>query len=381
MKIAESLLPQSPDDTLKPAGQLETAPHPYDVWLRKEGVITYRGYAVDDLKTIAVVPWERIGGLGAVIRFVGSGYINDARVIEIPPRKSLKPQKQLYEECVYIVSGIGATQLWYDGQPKQVVEWQRQSLLVIPPNVNYQHFNADPHYPVRYFSTTTAPLLFDIFGNEDFIFNCDFRFYDRYTGYSEDYSTQAKGWVRKEWPPQIWETNFVPNVAAFDKLLPFEGRGKGNKGVLFKLANGRAMVHMAEFPEGTYKKAHRHGPAANVITVFGRGYSLLWEGEKEKQGVLNKAIKIDWHEDSVLVPPEGWWHQHFSTNNGSTRYLPVHAPGVLGSKEESSPQEGMKGKNQIDYSEEDPEIFELFVKEIAKTGAKLDERMSMARKA
>ena len=358
-------------------GPTEAGPHPYDLWLKKQDVLVYRGYAVDDLKTLELGPWETKGGKGAVIRFHGSGYINDGQVVEIEPAKKLHPQKQLFEETVYVVSGRGATQFWYDETAKQTIEWQRHSLFAIPPNVNFQHMNTDSKHPARYYSSTTAPIMFDLFGNEDFIFNSNYRFLDRFVGPQKDYPTQFKSWSRNEFPPQVWETNFVSDISSFDKLGGFEGRGKGNRGVLFKLSNGRSRVHISEFPEGTYKKAHRHGPAANVIITAGKGYSLMWQGDKELKDVVGRAVRIDWHEDSVFVPPEMWWHQHFNTNKGLSRYMPIHATGTMTDRQEMGTQSPghESGKNQIEYSEEDSGICRLFASELLKTGARLDPRM------
>lgn len=373
---------QELSEEMPKGGPIEGGPHPYDLWLKRQGVRVYRGYAVDDLKTLELSPWESKGGRGAVIRFFGSGYINDGQVVEFDPSQKLKPQRQLFEEVVFIVSGRGATQLWYNENEKQIIEWQRHSLFAIPPNVTFQHFNTDPKYPARYYSSTTAPIVFDLFGNEDFIFNSEYKFLDRFSGPRSDYQSEVKTWTRNEFPPQVWESNFVPDVSAFDKLGLFEGRGIGNRGVLFKLANGRARVHMSEFPEGTYKKAHRHGPAANVIITAGKGYSLMWQGDKGQPDLLKRAVRIDWHEDSVFVPPEMWWHQHFNTYNGVSRYMPIHPTGTMTDREEMGTQKPghEAGRNQIEYSEEDSEVCRLFASELKKSGAHLDHRMPCASK-
>ncbi len=69
---------------------------------------------------------------------------------------------------------------------------------------------------------------------------------------------------------------------------------------------------MAVFPALTYKKAHRHRPGAVITILAGEGYSVMWQEGKEK-------VVIPWHEDSVFVPPDRWFHQHFNTSSSPTR--------------------------------------------------------------
>ena len=60
----------------------------YEKWVRGEGIPIYTGFFVEDLRTLAVEPWERKGGLGAFINLEGTGQTNDAYVCEIPPGRS-----------------------------------------------------------------------------------------------------------------------------------------------------------------------------------------------------------------------------------------------------------------------------------------------------
>ena len=90
--------------------------------------------------------------------------------------------------------------------------------------------------------------------------------------------------------------------------------------MMLEMANGSMAAHISEFPIGTYKKAHRHGPGFNVIIIKGKGFSLFWrEGEEPK--------RYDWQDGSVFTPPAMMWHQHFNTGATGARYLPPRLAG------------------------------------------------------
>jgi len=162
----------------------------------------------------------------------------------------------------------------------------------------------------------------------------------------------------------VWDTNFVPNVRTIPLYLR-SNRGAGGSFLHIELAENSMTTHISEFPVGTYKKAHRHGAGAHVAIIGGEGYSLMWpEGEPIK--------RFDWHDGSVIVPPERWFHQHFNTGATPARYLALR----WGSRKHARPMgqnygtdESVKaGGDQIEYADEDPQIRRMFEQELAKRG-------------
>jgi gentisate 1,2-dioxygenase len=279
--------------------------------------------------------------------------IDDAYVCEIPAGKNLNPQQFLYEELIYIVSGIGATTIRDREGREQIFEWKEGSVFAIPLNCWHQHFNADGKQPARYVAVTSAPLMMNLFNDLDFVFNNDFQFKRRYAG-EEDY-------FRKENFVEgikggLWETNFIADIRAFmtPQRLVGEWRGKKMKHTFISMASNVMKTHVAQFEVGTYKKAHRHGPGAHIYILNGSGYTLMWpEGQDKK--------KYDWQEGSLLSPPAGWYHQHFNTGTEPVRHLAFHRPAVINYGK-------WEGRDEIPYEEEDSDVREIFEAELAKAG-------------
>lgn len=122
--------------------------------------------------------------------------------------------------------------------------------------------------------------------------------------------------------------------------------------------------HISQFPVGTYKKAHAHGPGAHVIIMNGEGYSLMWpEGEA--------PTRYEWKEGTMIVPPNLWFHQHFNTGTTPARYLAFKAEGVAIRNAQGVPKAWISrrlGGDQIDYVDESPSVRQLFVDALAGRG-------------
>ena len=101
-------------------------------------------------------------------------------------------------------------------------------------------------------------------------------------------------------------------------LYAWNERGAGGINSMFEMAGNLSKAHISEFPVGTYKKAHRHGPGANLVLLSGdAGFSLLWT--KDDMSDIRKA---DWKVGSlVIVPNDGTYHQHFNSGTRRARYM------------------------------------------------------------
>ena len=176
-----------------------------------------------------------------------------------------------------------------DGK-KQTFEWGEGSLFSPPLNAWYQHFNGQGDKPVRLLAMTNAPTVLNLYHNIDFVFNCDYRFADRYAGEDDFFNGQAK--IPGE---GFHDTNFIRDVRSYE-LPERSDRGAGGKMLMIEMSNNVMSAHISQFPVGTYKKAHRHGAGAHVIILKGEGFSVMWkEGDDIK--------RYNWRAGSLMVPP------------------------------------------------------------------------------
>lgn len=335
---------------------------PYTRWVANEGLDIISALYVPNLHTVPLKGWARRGGAGVFINHDASRTSNDCYVCEIPPAGKLAPQRQLFEEMIMILDGSGSTAVWNDAGQKVSFEWSKGAIFAIPLNAWHQHFNGSGQTRARFVSVTNAPPVMNLYEDEAFIFNTAYDFKNRFNG-EPDYFAN-----RGEQKGLLLQTNFVSDAVNLP-LIAAKERGAGGGHIRFNMAKGSMNSHISQFPVGTYKKGHRHGPGAHVIVLSGEGYSLMWpEGEEPR--------RYDWQAGTLIVPPNLWYHQHFNTGKAPARYLAFKHEVVSIRNAQGVPKAWISqriGGDQIDYADEKPVIRTMFAEALAKHG--LEPRM------
>jgi len=332
---------------------------PYTRWVRDEGLDIIAAHYVPNLHTVELKPWARRGGRGVFINHEASRTSNDCYVCEIPPGGKVAPQRQLFEEMIYVLDGRGSTTVWNDAGQRITFEWNKGSMFAIPVNAWHQHFNGQGKAPARYVAVTNAPVVINLYDDVNFVFNTAYDFRNRFNG-EPDYFAN-----KKEMKGLLLETNFVADAINLP-LISAKERGAGGGHIRFNMAKGSMNSHISQFPIGTYKKAHCHGPGAHVIIMSGEGYSLMWpDGEEPK--------RYDWQVGTLIVPPNRWFHQHFNTGTTPARYLAFKHEAVSIRNPQGVPKAWISrrlGGDQIDYADEAPVVRELFAEALGKHNLK-----------
>jgi uncharacterized RmlC-like cupin family protein len=348
---------------------LEVLRDPFAEWVASEGLPVTTGFGAD-LFEVETRDWSRIGVPAGIVNLTGRGDFASLIVTVLPPGASSEPQRHLYEEVVYVLSGHGTTAI-HGPDGDHVFEWGPKSMFALPLNVDYRYFNVSGHEEARLASTTSLPLSMNVFRNDSFVFDNAFDFGERFG--SARYFEGQGDLVPGPRSRLMWETNFVPDLSNFSELRPMDSRGAGGTNIAFVLADGSMHAHISEIPVGRYKKGHRHAESTHVFTVTGHGYSLFWyEGEKEFE-------RVDWRHGVVFVPPDQMFHQHFNTSGeparyfavafGSIRYPITAAQRFVFTNSERNVKEG---GIQIEYEQQDPRIHRMYVEEMDKSGEPID---------
>ena len=264
--------------------------NPYLGWQKEQGIPIYTGFFVEDLRKVRLGFWQARNANGAFIN-LSNAVVNDAVVLEVPPGEKTIPRRQLFDESLMVVEGQGATSMWYEDGRKKTFEWQQGSVFAIPPNVWHEHYAMSA--PARLVSCTSAPLYMQLFNNDDFIFNCDYKFLDRYAE-EENYFVESPKLLQGF---KGIETNFIAdvrqwftreNVYALEEKGGFrQSRDRAHDAFSMRIRFAKTMMflHLSGWSVGTYKKAHRHGPVSTSLSSTARDFHLC--GRKVKSGTVS----------------------------------------------------------------------------------------------
>lgn len=344
---------------------------PYAEWCGRQGIPVIEDFGVDTL-ACETASWERLGGgcKGAIVNLKGRGDYMSVFVVDLPPAAATAPQRHIYDEVFYVLSGHGTMTVEAANGKSHTFEWGPRSMFAPPLNARYRIFNASGVEPARLASGNAFPLVYNFFRDERFIFDNPHAFAERDgpAGFFE-----GEGEFTPLRPGRhMWETNFVPDLGGFE-LKPWEARGVGSSNMQFILADGSMGAHVSEMPVGTYKKGHRHAPGLHIFFVHGSGYTLLWyDGEKDFK-------RVDWRHGMVFAPPDEMFHQHFDTSEMPARYLalgfgskryPIVEARRRGSEGRRSDVSIKEGGSQVEYADQDPRIHALWLAELKKSGVK-----------
>ncbi len=349
----------------------------YFKWMAGQRIPIIDGYGVEDVREVEMDFWPRLGGRAAFINLYGMEGVTGMYVGEIPAGGALTPEKHFYEEVICILSGQGATEVWQEAGRKQMFEWGPWSLFALPLNSWHRLVNGG-RQPVKFLAVTNAPLIMDVFHNEDFVFNCPYVFSDRYSGADGFFNVGQKRY--ESGMQHIWETNFIMDIQSAD-LDQREVKGAGVRITQFELSGNGLIGHLAQWPAGRYHKAHYHGAGAILLGLQSSGYVLLWSKEAGVQPYQNgrggEVVEVKWKEGSVYCPPGGWFHQHFNTGPQGARHLAlrygsrIHPIGFKIADKRS--EDGVyidvkRGGTLIEYADEDPQIRRHYEDEMRKAG-------------
>ncbi len=286
----------SPED-MRPKGTI------YEEWMEKEGIPIYEAIAgVEDITELPRRPWARMGGSGTFIQIEGTRQEGSGLyVAEIPAGGALEPEKHMYDELIYILQGRGLSEVWHEGQGKRTFEWGEGSLFAVPTNAWHKLVNGGRE-PVLFFAKTNAPVVMNAYRNTDFIFNCDYRFTDRYAGEADYFHASAEKRY-KERTRTFWVTNFVPDARTiFMDDMP--EKVEGGQITFFRMSSWE-YNHASAWPAGKYHMAHYHEPGALLLGLQSTGYFLVWSKRygihPYQDGHGDKVVKDELEEAQYLL--------------------------------------------------------------------------------
>ncbi|WP_426243436.1 hypothetical protein [Nocardioides sp. LHG3406-4] len=381
-----TFVPPSGEDDFGGKKEFKSPKQPYDHFMDEEGVPVYREIGFNDVRDLDLGDWSRIGGRGAYIQLLGTEELWGMQVVEIPPGASLEVDQHIYEKIMYVVEGAGTTEVWRNGAPAgtspQSFEWGSGSLFGIPLNAPHRLINGT-NKRALIIAGTTAPPVFNMYDNREFIFANPYPFEERYSGKSDyfDYRDELVADPVRGRAMQV--TNLIPDLVNLEMPLDNQ-RGPGTRRIQPWMANARFYMKVLEFQVGRYAPAHHHPPSAVLICIKGGGFTYTWPREASftpwANGTGDAVQRVDYRPGGMVAAAPGggdWVHQHFATSAEPLRVLAMNGPpsariaGLFappGATLKSSNLGMTEGGRSVEFWAEDPHIRQEFEAQLAKAG-------------
>ena len=215
----------------------------------------------------------RFGTDGAIVHMKGRGDYISVFLFDLPSGGTTTPQRHLYEEIFYVISGYGAATVEDSSGNAQTFEFGPHSMFSPPLNSRCRIFNGSGRERARIASTNNLPMMMNAFRNERFVFENAFAFTEREgrKGYFGGEGTLVPTHGNR----QMWETNFIPDLTSF-KLNKWNARGAGSANMVFCLAEGtmpriprKCRSALTRRPIGTGRISMSSSSAARAIRCSG----------------------------------------------------------------------------------------------------------------
>jgi len=360
------------------SADLAPAKSAYERFMIGEGVPVIGGFGVTSAQEIPMAPWRRLGCDGAYLKFFGSDGITSMYAGRIAPGAATLPERHLYEKVVYILQGEGVAEMQQRDHVPQNLLWRAGSLFSPPMNTLHRLINHSDQ-PSLFLAVTTAPMAFDHYRNDEFIFHSDFVFKDRYGGRIDKVTPSDGRYLAKSNRQWVHQANFIPDVR---EIRPGgrDGRASRVKITRFEIANNSLIGQLVEWPVGRYRNAHCRGGSVVLVILRSSGYSLMWPSDlgaqPYKNGVADQVVRLDWAPGSIFSPPPNWFHQHFNTGAEPAQTLAFYCGSErLAMSRRAKGQHyapSMQTGTLLEFDGGDPSIRRMYQAELVKNGITLD---------
>ena len=359
----------------------------YERFMDEQSIPVYRGAAVQDMRDLPLVYWDRMGGNATFIQLEGTDNKAGMYLVEVPAGGALNPEHHIYEEQFLVVKGRGSTEVWIDGSgSRQRFEWQMCSVFSVPMNVWHQIVNAGSS-PAQLLGVTTAPITMNLLPNYDFIFNSPFVWRDRYDGRPDYFEAREDLEPHPETGHAHRRTNIIPDVVRTE--LPLDnGRSPGNLSLSLQLAGNTTFgSFVQEYHSGRYSMAHFHDAGPVLICLRGKGFSHAWPksiGPRPWEAGHKDLVKSYEYGPFGMVSAapggEEWFHQHFSIGKDPLRQIELSggsrsSPLALKRYQVSRDTElaGIavsikEGGYALPFGDEDPEVRKIYRRLLQREG-------------